>query len=157
MAKVPPSRYFDASVIIKYVMNDPETAETIHRLLIEAREGKWKVAITPLVMVEVTRERGKPVDLTRAAIIEQFFDNEFFFIREIDAELANTARRLIFDHIHLRPIDALHLAAAIDLDCDVLYSYDDDLLQMDGEYGLRVERPRDMEISELPLFRDLDS
>lgn len=138
-------------------MNDRETADTIHTLIEEARAGAWKIAITPNVMVEVTRERHKSVDLTRAAIIEAFFENDFFYIREVDADLGKAARKLIYDYLHLRPFDALHLAAAIDLSCDVLYSYDNDLLKLDGEQGLRIEMPREYDGAHHPLLVPLNT
>lgn len=157
MTKRPPTRYFDSTVIIKYVTNDRETADTIHTLIEEARSGAWRIAISPIVMVEVTRERDKPVDLARAAKIEAFFDNDFFYIREVDAELGKAARKLIYHHLHLRPNDALHLAAAIDLSCDVLYSYDTDLLRLDGEHGLRIEKPREYDRANHPLLVPLNA
>lgn len=155
MARVPPTRYFDSSVLIKWVMNDPEAAPIIDRLLDDVRAGRWKIAITPLVLVEVTRERGQRVDLSRAAVIESFFDNDaYFFPREIDMDLGKAARALIYDHLYLRPNDALHLAAALDLGCQVLYTYDAELLRLDGLDDLRIEIPRDDDLSDLPLFGD---
>ncbi len=48
-------------------------------------------------------------------------------------------------------------AAAIDLICDVLYSYDTDLLRLDGEQGLRIEIPREYDGAHHPLLVPLNT
>jgi len=119
-------------------------------------------------MLEVTREAGRPVDLTKYARVSEFFENDYIFVRELDVLLADSALKLIYHYLWLRPNDAAHLAAAIDTGCQVFYTFDDELVnRFDGEHGLRVVKPGTSvslgvpgELQELPLFNrpdDVDS
>lgn len=137
----PPRRYFDSDVIIRLVENRPE-AESIEALIRQAVAGDWKLVISSLSMLEITREPGKPVDPTKYATILSFFENDFIFVRELDLILMERALRLIYNYLWLRPNDAAHLAAAIDTGCQVFYTYDRALIdKFDREHGLRVVQP----------------
>lgn len=134
-------RYFDSDVIIRFVMNRPESS-IIQRLIEDAAAKRWQLVVCAVSFVEVTRSPRGPVDLARFARIHDFFDNEYFFVQEVDRVLAEQALGLIYDYNWLYPKDALHVAAAIRTGCDVFYTYDCDLLRrMNGERGLRVEEP----------------
>ncbi len=161
MAKRQARRYFDSDVVTRLVENrDPELS--IQTLVQEAASGNWTLVLSTISMLEVTRETGKPVDPSKYARILEFFENDFIFMRELDVLLAEKALKLIYDYLWLRPNDAAHLAAAIDMDCQVFYTYDDELIdKFVQEHGLRVVRPgtgvsiavrTNADIDELPLF-----
>jgi predicted nucleic acid-binding protein len=141
MAKRLTRRYFDSATIIRYVMNAPEAA-IIDRLLEEAAAKRWQLVVCAVSFVEVSRSPNEPVDLARFARIHSFFDNDYIYPQEVDRLLADDALKLIYDYSWLRPMDALHVAAALRTGCEVFYTYDGDLLtRMNGERGLRVEVP----------------
>lgn len=122
-------------------MNAPE-ASIIQRLIDEAAAKEWQIVVCAVSLVEVTRSPREPVDLSRFASIHAFFDNDYFYVQEVDRVLAEQARDLIHDYKWLYPWDAVHVAAAIRTRCEVFYTYDGDLLdRMNGERGLRVEEP----------------
>lgn len=122
-------------------MNAPEAA-IIGRLLEEAAAKRWQLVVCAVSLVEVTRSPQEPVDLARFARIHSFFDNDYIYPQEVDRLLAEDALKLIYDYTWLRPMDALHVAAAIRTGCEIFYTYDGDpLRRMNGERGLRVEEP----------------
>jgi uncharacterized protein len=137
-----PRRYVDANVIIRFIQNDPAYKEDIQRLLDLAAAGVFVVTVAAVTLVEVTRSPGLPVDSARIPIIASFFENEYILVRDIDRSLASRAVVLIQNHAWLHPIDALHVAAAIDTGCDTFYTFDEELIRrLDGLYGLRFMRP----------------
>lgn len=166
MARRQARRFFDSDVVTRLVENrDPELR--IQTLVQEAASGNWTLVLSTVSMLEVTRETGRPVDPSKYARILEFFENDFIFMRELDVLRAEKALRLIYDYLWLRPNDAAHLAAAIDMGCQVFYTYDDELIsKFDNEHGLRVVRPGtavsvsirgDVDIEELPLFTRSES
>lgn len=134
-------RYFDSDTIPRLVENAPE-APIIEALVAEASAGQWTLVVSAVSMLEVTRERHRPVDPTKYARILSFFEHPFIFVRELDLLLTEQALRLIYDYLWLRPKDAAHLAAALDTGCRTFYTYDEELIRrFHGERGLHVQRP----------------
>lgn len=152
MAERRPRRYFDSDTILRLVENAPE-APSIEALITEAEAGQRTIVVSVVSMLEVTRERNRPVDPSKHARILSFFVRPFIFVRELDLLLTENALRLIYDYLWLRPNDAAHLAVAIDTGCGIFYTYDEELIRrFDGERGLRVQRP-----SEPPTQPGVDS
>lgn len=142
MAKGLPRRYFDSDIIIRYVHNDPDAGPVVEALLQEEDAGRWTLVVSAVSMLEVTRPRNQPVDPAKYATILSFFDNSYIFVRELDILLAEKAQKLIYDYLRLHQKDAAHLASAIDTDCDIFYTYENEIIEkFDGEHGLRVQRP----------------
>jgi predicted nucleic acid-binding protein len=142
MADRPERRYFDSDVITRFLENRPER-EIIESLVDEAASEQWTLTVSAITLLEVTRERNKPVDPSKHARIESFFENEYILIRNLDVPLAERAQRLIYDYLWLYPMDAAHLATAIDTGCQIFYTYDRQLIdKFDNERGLRVIEPR---------------
>lgn len=142
MAKGRPRRYFDSDIIIRYVYNDPDVAPVVEALIEEAKAGDWRLVVSALSMLEVTRPRNQPVDPAKYATILAFFENQYIFTRELDILLVQKAQKLIYDYLWLHPMDAAHLAAAIDMGCEIFYTYENKIIEkFDGEHGLKVRRP----------------
>lgn len=62
----------------------------------------------------------------------------------IDRSIANESQRLCWDY-NLHPRDAIHLAVALDLRCNLLETFDMGLLKWDGRIppgSLSIQRPR---------------
>lgn len=159
MAKRKPRRYFDSDVLIRYFEGDREAAPIVQALLDEAQSEKWTVAVAAHSLLEVTRPKNKPVDPAKVAKITSFFEQDYVHVRDLDVTLAENALRLIYGYLWLHPLDAAHLAAAIDMKCEVFYTFEDEIVErFNGEQGLAVqrpERPKGPEISDLPLFQTL--
>lgn len=152
------SRYID-SVALTRLAENGEGADDVERILQEAAARQYILVISSLTLIEVTRERNKPVDPVKAAKIAQYFENDYFSVRDFHRKLANDAVNLIYDYLWLHPKDAGHLATALEAECVCFYTYDDDLLnRFNGQRGLQVLRPGEpltnalTVVDELPLF-----
>jgi len=157
MAKGLPRRFFDSDAIIHFINGEPDAGPVVGALMEEASAGQWTLVVSAVTMLEVTRQKSKPVDPTKYAKIMSFFENPYVFVRELDILLAEKAQKLIYYYLWLHPNDAAHLAAAIDTGCEVFYTYDEELInRFDGEQGLRVQRPempKKTDLTDLPLFQ----
>ena len=140
-------RYFDSDVIIHLIENHPDHAATIEMLIEQARDGEWRLIVSAISMVEVTRSPNRPVDLARFARIHSFFESPFILVGDVSVFLASQARDLIYNHPWLYPMNPIRLAAAIDASCEMGYTCDRELIRrLDGEYGLRIMAPATMPI-----------
>lgn len=142
MAKGVPRRYFDSNTIVRFVENHVASASVVEALLKEAKAGAFTVVVCANSLVEVTRDRNRPVDPAKRAKILEFFENPYIFVRDVDQYLAESALELIYGYLWLRPMDAVHLAAAIDTNCEIFYTFDLDIIgKFNGEKGLSVAKP----------------
>jgi predicted nucleic acid-binding protein len=157
MTSGPERRYFDSNAIIHYVYNDPDAGPVVEALLQEAAAGEWRVVVSAVSVVEVTRPRFKSVDPAKQATILAFFEQPYIYIRDLDFILAEKAHNLLIDYLWLHTRDAAHLAAAIDTGCGIFYTYETEIIdKFNGEHGLLVQRPempKKPELSDLPLFQ----
>ena len=137
-------RYWDSTSFIA-ILNGEEDAGACERILGAARQGTTEVCVSPLVQVEVVRPKGAPTPLAEALRqkVGAFFENDYIKWRTIDRKISSDAQRLCWDH-PIHPRDAIHLAVAIDLDCDLFETADDGLLNLDQRIphaSLRICRP----------------
>lgn len=87
---------------------------------------------------------SSPIPREARGQIQVFFENDYIKWRMIDREIANKAQELCWDY-NLHPRDATHLATALDLQCDLLETYDKRLLKWDEKIpssSLRIQKPR---------------
>lgn len=137
-------RYWDSTSFIA-ILNGEEDAGTCERILAEAKRRTTEVCISPLVQVEVVRPKGAPAPLAEAMRekVSAFFENEHIKWRIIDRKISSDSQRLCWDHA-IHPRDAIHLAVAIDLNCDLFETADRNLLSLDQKLprtSLRICRP----------------
>lgn len=137
-------RYWDSSCFLALI-NDEENASTCEHILEAAKLGRTELCISPLVQVEVVRPKGSPTPLpaTLREEVRSFFENDYIKWRMPDRKIANDAQTLCWEH-PIHPRDAVHLATAMDLNCDYLETYDRGLLRLDGSIPgtkLRICRP----------------
>lgn len=137
-------RYWDSTCFLA-VLNDEGDAQTCERVLEEARQASTEICISPLVQVEVVRPKGSPIPLAEKLRdkVRGFFGNDYIKWRMIDRKISNDAQRLCWEYA-VHPRDAIHLAVAMDLNCDLLETADDKLLNLDHQIqatSLRICRP----------------
>ena len=131
MAAVGPmSRFWDASCFLT-LLNGEAGADDCEYILNQARQSRTVIYVSPIVQIEVVRPKGSssPVPMEARKQIQAFFENNFIKWRMIDRKIANDAQKLCWDY-GLHPRDASHLAVAMDLQCDLLETYDRDLLKL---------------------------
>ena len=126
------SRYWDASCFLA-LLNDEEAADDCERILDDAKEGKTILCVSPMAQVEVIRPRGsaRPIPEEAKERVQDFFENEYVKWQIIDRTIANISQNLCWEY-NLHPRDAIHVAVATHLKCDLLESLDSDMLRCSG-------------------------
>lgn len=145
-------RYWDSSCFLA-LLNDEEDASACEHILEEAKRGRTELCVSAQVQIEVVRPKGSPTPLPMALRekVRSFFESDYIKWRMIDHKIADDAQRLCWEH-PIHPRDAIHLAAAIDLNCDFLETSDGGLLRLDGTIPateLRICKPSALGQSDL--------
>lgn len=132
-------RYWDSSVFIASIRNEPGRADVCENIINDARAGRCEIYTSMIALTEVVKRRPRenPIDPKTEATITTFFRNAFIKPIPVEYVIATRARRLIWDFLWLRAPDAIHIATALELKIPVLEHYDDDDL---GKVAERVEK-----------------
>lgn len=134
-------RYWDACCFTALIAGEAGRAETCQRLLDDAAHGVYLACTAAHTLVEITRQSNVGLQVEKRTQIDQFFENDYILIIDVDRFLAEQARKLAWD-LKLRPADALHVAAAMRAGAGVLYTYDEGILGIDGKVPLlRIMKP----------------
>ncbi len=139
------SRYWDASCFIG-LLNGEEEAEDCEKILDDAKEGKTILCVSPMAQVEVVRPRGSthPIPEEAKEKVQDFFENEYVKWQLIDRPIAKISQDLCWKH-QLHPRDAIHVAVAVHLKCDLLESLDPHMLRWSEKIqdsSLKIQKPK---------------
>lgn len=142
-------RYWDSSVFLASIKNEPNRADVCEQIINDARAGRCEIYTSMITLTEVVKRRPKenPIDPQTETTISAFFRNTFIKLVPVDFIVATRARRLIWDFPWLGARDAIHLATALELRIAVLEHYDDDDL---GKVAERIQRE---DLRGFPLIR----
>jgi len=114
----------------------------VQHLLDQGAAGEVEIYMSGLALAEVTGGKGRSAGIPHPAefknvreTVRAFFENDYVQIVEVGRVVGELAQQLIWDFPTLDPFDATHLASALNAECDVLYTYDRDLLKLASESG----------------------
>jgi len=128
------AHYFDSSALAKLVVDEPQTQALLEWLTVEARV----VISCDLSRTELMRtvRRAAPDRLVRA---REVLDS--VTLLSVTAAIFDAAGRL--DPVELRSLDAIHVAAALDLGDELqgIVTYDDRQAAAAAANGIPVLRP----------------
>jgi uncharacterized protein len=127
--------YFDTSALVKLVAAEDET-EALRAWI--AERGDVRSVTCDLARTELMRAVRR-IDADLLARVREVLDD--LTIVGVPAELFTAAGRL--EPATMRSLDAIHLAAALDLgdDLDVLVAYDERLAGAAKSHGIEVAHP----------------
>ena len=99
--------------------------EVAERILSDAEQGQYRLYTSAITLAEVRRIKGRNIALTlyELEIVSKFFRNEYIRVAAVTREIAEKAQFLGAQY-GILPMDAIHLATAIYLQCDVLLVWD---------------------------------
>jgi predicted nucleic acid-binding protein len=128
------AHYLDTSALVKLVVADPETA-ALRAWLGEADRGPVASNLARTELLRAVRRVAPDRVLRARAVLDSIT------LTEVTASLFEQAARL--DPAALRTLDAIHLAAALDLgdDLEGLITYDDRLAEAARLNGVSVIAP----------------
>ena len=124
--------YWDACVFLSYINGDKERTADIERLLEAAYGGAIEIVTSTVSIVEVARgaqEQANQIDATVAAKIDALWTPPSpVKLVEFHLAIASAARNLIRVGVSygwsLKPMDAIHLATAANVDAGEVLTYD---------------------------------
>lgn len=151
MTRTEPRRAIDTCVLLNVMTDGGEDDATwlprSKQVLENAINGEYKLTLSAYVIPELAgngRIRGAQlpaiVRKQRVARTRDWITNAGFLIVEIDGRIASQAADLAITR-QLRGGDAVILASALRAKVDVLYTWDSDLLKLNGEFGLEISEP----------------
>lgn len=115
-------------------------AEIAKHILSLAEAGQFHVYTSSITITEVHKgNHGKPASGGDSNIID-FFRSGFFKIVDVDRTIAESAHRWCRS-LKLKPYDSVHLACALRAGCDVLLTWDSDLLHLAHD-GITISKPQ---------------
>ena len=133
MTAKPPRIYLDACVLLSYVNDSPDRADTVQSLLEDAEDGKVNLLTSNLSIAEVAyiAPDQEPSDGTadEATIDELWTPDSPVKLAEFSRIVAHMARSIIRkardnETARVRSADAIHLATAEIHKCDRFYTYE---------------------------------
>lgn len=138
--------YCDADVFLGWFNREQDKVEACRGLVDASEQGKVRIITSALTLTEVIKIKGQqPLPQSKEEIIKGFFEQEFVGIVNLDRRTAELARDLIWRYPRLNPKDSIHVATALMTEgVDVLHTFDDDLLRLNGQLGeppLRIYTP----------------
>jgi predicted nucleic acid-binding protein len=146
--------YLESSVFIAWIKGEsiPQTdaagkeigcenrAEIAKHILSLAEAGQFHVYTSSITITEVHKgNNGKPASHSDSSTID-FFRSGFFKVIDVDRTIAESAHRCCRT-LRLKPYDAVHLACALRAGCDVLLTWDSDLLNITHD-GITISKPQ---------------
>ena len=139
------AHYMDTSALVKLIVDEPETGALREWLAVEAREPvSCDLARTELLRVVRRTAPDRAVAARRTAPDRAVAARrllEAVTLTQVTTAVFEQAGRL--DPASLRSLDAIHLAAALDLgdDLDGLVTYDSVLARAAASAGIEVTAP----------------
>jgi predicted nucleic acid-binding protein len=151
MPEEPKRIYWDSCVFLLYIEGTPEWMPILDSLLEEASETRGLIIVTsPLSITEVAfakaKKDGRALDPNIEAQIEALWNDrsavKLVEYNEIIAREARTLlRRAIESSRKLKPMDAIHLASALNRSVDEFHTTDGDLKRDWQDLGFPVQDP----------------
>jgi predicted nucleic acid-binding protein len=132
-----PRRLWDSCTIIDYLAGTTGVGETCAKIIEQAERGELEILVSAVATIEVAYLQGSN-DEDSEARIRELFGRSYIIPVAIDVQVASTARELTRKYRHgpkIKPLDAAHLATAIQWKIPLIETTDPDLLRLDGREG----------------------
>ena len=140
--------YRDACVFHSLFGNE-ETVDSCIRIEKAAQDGQVQIYTSAVTFVEcawVKTETDPTGNLNKLSpkheeVIARYFQRSYIVVVNCDRNISEASRKLLWQY-PLHPKDAIHVASAIAQQVDVLHSFDDHLVRLNGKIaGLKICRP----------------
>jgi predicted nucleic acid-binding protein len=158
MPETTPCFYWDSCVFLSYIEETPNRLPDIDGLLENAEKGKIEIITSTITIVEVAyakteREEGLLDPNVERKIEKLWIPPSPIRLVEFHKVIADKAKELIRRSLSLglslKPMDAIHLATAQDMNANGFHTYDDKLTRFEQLVNFKIDRPL---ITQLPLL-----
>ena len=119
---------------MQWLQDEPQ-ADACQSTLDAADRGDVELYISTLAIAETLMVRGHPPLGVEAKLkVRSFFKRESIVPIEVDRYCAEVAQDLVWDH-KIKPKDAILIASALLAGCEILETFDKDLIKKSGRIG----------------------
>ena len=136
--------YWDSDVCIDLLEQTPARIHRLLPIIAAARNGQLVIVTSALTMAEVSKLKNlNLIDELKEKLITEFFENDYFSIRNVDRFVAEKARA-IARKCGVKPPDAIQIATAILMEVEVMHTFDGKVLGLSGLVEveeLKIEEP----------------
>ena len=127
----PVRRVWCSCVIIDYLAGKTHAA-ACEEVINHAKSGQIEIVVSALAEAEVVKLDGH-LQENAEAMIAEFFERDYVIRADLGPLVAKRARTIVRDY-HLKPLDAVHVATAIEQRIEILETYDGDMITaVDGQ------------------------
>lgn len=126
--------YIESSVFIALIQKEANRFEDCRAALREAEVGQTRAITSSLTIAEVVKGKDGLITPESEAKVAAFFQHEWLKVVWVDRRVAEEARRLSRE-LGLKPPDAIHVATAILLKANRLFTYDKKILDAADRLG----------------------
>lgn len=127
--------YLETSAFLKLVVTEAES-DALRARFSALRAGGDQVVSCQLLVTEAHRAAERIAALDHASVAKALGQ-----VALVDLEAERFTEAGILGGENLRSLDALHIASALDLGCDLVIAYDQRVLEAAATTGLAVECP----------------
>lgn len=136
------SRYWDACLFLDYFDASPRGIAVVKPFVDEARRRGERILTSSLSLTEVAftklEAEAQQLDpVVEPALDALFFDSDLVQLIPFDEDIALLARRLVRQTVpqpsRLKPIDAIHLASARFAGAEMIWTFDQKLINRAAE------------------------
>jgi len=136
---MPKRFYWDSCVFIDRISKKPSVIAILEEITDAAARGDVVIIASTLCIAECVKIKDSKDSWTvQQKLINDFFDNPWIELVQVDSMIAERAQDIARDH-GVKPPDAIHIATAIARNADVMHSYDNSKahspLRQDGRIG----------------------
>ena len=123
---------FDTNLIIYWLENNPEFAKAALELIAPVIDQKESAVVSAVLCAEFIAGTG------RAELLRPLFLLPNLSIVDVSYKIAKLAGELSHAHDTLKPMDAIHLATAIDAQASKFVTNDQQLLKIGDIQSLKI-------------------
>lgn len=160
--------YCDSCFFIAIFNNEADRCGTCKQIIEDAQLGRIQIVTSTLAMAECV---APPSETPKVATYDEwedpvakFFDHKYIDLVLVDTTIAYFARQLQMSiELALKPPDAVHLSTAMAESADMLFTYDDKLLRLNGHEKLstlticKPYRPWDEQLTMAGIEHDVNA
>lgn len=134
--------YWDSCAFLAWLQNEAGREAACRDTLERARKGEILIVTSALTIAEVLWTKNGPrLGQDKAEKLNRFFKRSSIRVVNLNRKIAEASQKLVWND-GIAPKDSIHVATAIEYGCDVLETFDTDLLKASGKIaGMPIKEP----------------
>ncbi len=128
-------RYWDSGCFIAWFNKEAGRYDKCKATLDKAEAGEVLLVVSAITLIEVIKLKNHNIiPKDKEEIIKAYFQNEFISVRNVDRNIGEIARDLIWGY-NVQPKDSIHVATALFYEVPILNTFDRDLIKLSKLVG----------------------